>query len=270
MRILVDRLQIAGQKLWSVWPDSAGRHLPRLREPRSAVDLPTDGAASHRLAAGDWLYIPRGWPHVAKTAAGSGASAHLSFSVDLEPPFELVGVLHIALRLFCREKGGAARTEPKRRRTEGAGPPAAAELRLHAEMEALASSEGGVVLRRAAFPPRATGCDGLRTAAELWGKSSTSTPAWSEPAWQRLEWLGLLDAEGPREWPSEELFAAAAGVDAAECAALRQAFVEACAQAGKGSLCGEAETAAMRIGEALDAGRQGLARGLWELRPCLG
>ena len=207
---------------------------------------------------------------MAKTAAGSGASAHLSFSVDLEPPFELVGVLHIALRLFCREKGGAAQ-KPKRRRTEGAGLPAAAELRLHAEMEALASSEGGVVLRQAAFPPRATGCDGLRTAAELWGKSSTSTPAWSEPAWQRLEWLGLLDAEDPREWPSEELFATAAGADAAECAALRQAFVLACAQEGEGSVCGEAEAAALRIGEALDAGRQGLARGLWELRPsCLG
>jgi len=207
---------------------------------------------------------------VAKTAAGSGASAHLSFSVDLEPPFEVVGVLHIALRLFCRGGGGAARTEPKRRRTEGAGLPAAAELRLHAEMEALASSEGGVVLRQAAFSPRATGCDGLRTAAELWGKSSTSTPAWSEPAWQRLEWLGLLDAEGPREWPSEELFAAAAGADAAECAALRQAFVLACAQEGEGSVGGEAEAAALRIGEALDAGRQGLERGLWELRPCLG
>ena len=208
---------------------------------------------------------------MAKTAAGSGASAHLSFSVDLEPPFELVGVLHIALRLFCRGGGGAARTEPKRRKTEGVGLPAAAELRLHAEMEALASSEGGVMLRQAAFPPRATGCDGLRTAAELWGTSSTSTPAWLEPDWQRLEWLGLLDAEDAREWPSEELFAAAAGdVDAAECAALRQAFVEACAQEGEGSLCGEAEAAALRIGEALDVGRQGLARGLWELRPCLG
>ena len=52
--------------------------------------------------------------HVARTVEDADTygwrapSVHLSFSVDLEPPFDWAGALHIALRLFCLQIEGAA------------------------------------------------------------------------------------------------------------------------------------------------------------------
>ena len=81
------------------------------------------------LRAGDILYIPRGWPHQARTApaphpeahtrqshatpgspdptdASAVGSAHLTLAVEVEPPFDWEGALHIALRLWSRAHRG--------------------------------------------------------------------------------------------------------------------------------------------------------------------
>lgn len=135
-------IQLEGQKHWTLWPESCGATLPRLRDERATPQLSAAAALHYVLQPGDWLFIPRGWPHVAAVdgtastgasrssatggAAGSGSaeyqletgSVHLSLSVDLERPFDMAGALHIALRHFCLQRpidGGAERDTARER-----------------------------------------------------------------------------------------------------------------------------------------------------------
>ncbi|KZV29564.1 hypothetical protein F511_00842 [Dorcoceras hygrometricum] len=102
--------QLIGVKEWTIFPPL--RHqLPRLYEP---LDIPHDLQAESQLTAtcqqfllkeGDVLYIPRGFPHEAQALKGDTEefnnpfefSLHLTLAIEIEPPFEWEGFLHIAV-----------------------------------------------------------------------------------------------------------------------------------------------------------------------------
>ena len=87
--------QLFGTKRWKVFSQSNMR-LPRLYDPLdslrcSEVDSSVAGCELFSLTEGDVLYIPRGFLHEAYTEAGSesaGYSLHLTFGIEVEPPFE--------------------------------------------------------------------------------------------------------------------------------------------------------------------------------------
>ncbi|KAK9099880.1 hypothetical protein Scep_023310 [Stephania cephalantha] len=103
--------QLLGQKQWSVFPRQTV-FLPRLYEPcDSFLGCGSTDVESRcirfLLDKGDILYIPRGCPHEACTSADDveferddelkGFSLHLTFGIEVEPPFEWVGFVHVAL-----------------------------------------------------------------------------------------------------------------------------------------------------------------------------
>ncbi|KAL4564324.1 hypothetical protein LXL04_028384 [Taraxacum kok-saghyz] len=104
--------QIQGVKRWKVFPN-VGTLLPRLYEPfvefigvegKSDTDLMDDGCKEFLLREGDILYIPRGFPHEACTIADDDMangnvdfSLHLTLAIEIEPPFEWEGFIHVAV-----------------------------------------------------------------------------------------------------------------------------------------------------------------------------
>lgn len=102
--------QLIGVKKWSIFPQSQ-HQLPRLYEP---LDIPhnlqaeseiTDTCQQFLLKEGDVLYIPRGVPHEAQTLKDDAEefnnpiefSLHLTLAIEIEPPFEWEGFMHIAV-----------------------------------------------------------------------------------------------------------------------------------------------------------------------------
>ncbi|KAL4280187.1 hypothetical protein GQ457_03G029460 [Hibiscus cannabinus] len=97
--------QIFGSKQWKIFSRPNGQ-LPRLYDPCNILNNETidDARDCHHflLNEGDVLYIPRGFPHEASThydkQDGSvGFSLHLTLGVEVEPPFEWEGFMHVAL-----------------------------------------------------------------------------------------------------------------------------------------------------------------------------
>ncbi|KAF5789547.1 putative [histone H3]-dimethyl-L-lysine(36) demethylase [Helianthus annuus] len=101
--------QIRGVKRWRIFPNPCPR-LPRLYE---NVDYnfegengneKIDGCKEFLLREGDVLYIPRGFPHEActvtnddETNGNAEFSLHLTLAIEIEPPFEWEGFVHVAL-----------------------------------------------------------------------------------------------------------------------------------------------------------------------------
>ncbi|MBA0775623.1 hypothetical protein Gotri_010742 [Gossypium trilobum] len=99
--------QIFGSKQWKIFSQPNGQ-LPRLYDPCNILNNETiddtRDCYNFFLNEGDVLYIPRGCPHEActhydKQDGSVGFSLHLTLGVEVEPPFEWEGFMHIAL--FC-------------------------------------------------------------------------------------------------------------------------------------------------------------------------
>ncbi|KAL8460170.1 hypothetical protein ACS0TY_031902 [Phlomoides rotata] len=102
--------QLIGAKRWTVYsrPDF---QLPRLYESSYSTNDMEDKnceANGHQqilLKEGDVLYIPRGIPHEAIAVVdgeedannATGFSLHLTLAIEIEPPFEWEGFMHVAL-----------------------------------------------------------------------------------------------------------------------------------------------------------------------------
>lgn len=113
--------QLRGRKGWDVYPPL--EQLPRLYSFKTlSTEVTKDYATHFDLQEWDTLYIPRGFLHEARTECPEqtievqidrhvyptsnpsewhGASLHVSFGVEVEPPFEWEGLLHMALRSWC-------------------------------------------------------------------------------------------------------------------------------------------------------------------------
>ncbi|XP_023515380.1 uncharacterized protein LOC111779552 [Cucurbita pepo subsp. pepo] len=97
--------QLAGSKQWTVFSPPK-MCLPRLYDanefPRcSEVESPLAVGRQFLLREGDVLYIPRGFLHEARTENNGpdGSSLHLTFGIEVEPPFEWEGFVHTAV--YC-------------------------------------------------------------------------------------------------------------------------------------------------------------------------
>ncbi|PIN08607.1 [histone H3]-lysine-36 demethylase [Handroanthus impetiginosus] len=113
--------QLIGTKRWMVFP-RPNLQLPRLYEPSGNLDYSEDesrevgGCRQFLLKEGDVLYVPRGFPHEARTGGdddetgknATGFSLHLTLAIEIEPPFEWEGFMHIAL--FCWDKKSKAKS----------------------------------------------------------------------------------------------------------------------------------------------------------------
>lgn len=89
--------QIIGQKKWILFPNPAAPVLPRLYEPLENLSCLNCQGKPLDLHEGDILYIPRGSPHEARTmidgikdkpVESSVSSLHMTFSIEVERPFE--------------------------------------------------------------------------------------------------------------------------------------------------------------------------------------
>ncbi|MFN2588095.1 MAG: JmjC domain-containing protein [Actinomycetota bacterium] len=72
-------LQLEGEKVWRIGPPE--RPLPLPGDPLAADAALSETASEVRLGAGDLLYVPRGFPHLAFTETHSH-SAHLSIYIE--------------------------------------------------------------------------------------------------------------------------------------------------------------------------------------------
>ncbi|XP_024020698.1 uncharacterized protein LOC21396255 [Morus notabilis] len=103
--------QLFGTKKWKVFSQS-NLQLPRLYNPLpnplcSEVDSLVSGREQFTLTQGDILYVPRGFLHEAYTepaTASSGYSLHLTFGIEVEPPFEAM-ILSNSVRAAYYEDG---------------------------------------------------------------------------------------------------------------------------------------------------------------------
>ncbi|PKA57571.1 hypothetical protein AXF42_Ash018546 [Apostasia shenzhenica] len=105
--------QLFGHKKWRISRCSEA-FLPRLYEPLGDIHCSkheTSGYMDVLVTEGDILYIPRGFPHEAHTIlnlsesqseAPCEFSIHLTFGIEVEPPFEWEGFVHIALNCWNR------------------------------------------------------------------------------------------------------------------------------------------------------------------------
>ena len=73
-------LQVAGEKRWLVYPPALELPL-RSQRYRSALGAPGDRVLDVTLAAGDTLYLPRGWLHQALTSDAD--SLHITIGVSV-------------------------------------------------------------------------------------------------------------------------------------------------------------------------------------------
>ncbi|KAF6161771.1 hypothetical protein GIB67_013848 [Kingdonia uniflora] len=104
--------QLLGNKLWTVLPRPTS-YLPRLYEPLDILlgskgETDVSSCRQFSLREGDILYIPRGCLHEACTKEVDSISEmenglaefslHLTFGIEVEPPFEWEGFAHVALR----------------------------------------------------------------------------------------------------------------------------------------------------------------------------
>lgn len=89
--------QIVGQKKWVLFPNPSALVLPRLYEPLENLSCLNCQGKPLDLHEGNILYIPRGSPHEAhtmiddikaKSIESSVGSLHMTFSIEVEPPFE--------------------------------------------------------------------------------------------------------------------------------------------------------------------------------------
>ncbi|XVF29794.1 hypothetical protein REPUB_Repub16aG0001800 [Reevesia pubescens] len=100
--------QIFGSKQWKI-SSQPNVQLPRLYDPCNiqndeGIDNSRADCYHFLLNEGDVLYIPRGFPHEACTNhsrpdGSAGFSLHLTLGIEVEPPFEWEGFIHVAL--FC-------------------------------------------------------------------------------------------------------------------------------------------------------------------------
>ncbi|XP_065850657.1 uncharacterized protein [Euphorbia lathyris] len=98
--------QIYGNKQWTVFSEPS-MQLPRLYDHVDSQQcLNSESTLANRktlfLSEGDVLYVPRGFAHEACTEnTGSGElgrfSLHVTFGIEVEPPFEWAGFAHVAL-----------------------------------------------------------------------------------------------------------------------------------------------------------------------------
>ncbi|KAF7038345.1 hypothetical protein CFC21_048541 [Triticum aestivum] len=106
--------QLLGRKKWKIWPNTKSI-LPRLYEPFHSLDGLVDdsGGRVEVLHEGDIMYVPRGHVHEAHTDVDEGESEvdvstnyslHLTLAIEVEPPFEWEGFVHIALHCWLEEQ----------------------------------------------------------------------------------------------------------------------------------------------------------------------
>uniref|UniRef100_A0A453D5T0 Bifunctional lysine-specific demethylase and histidyl-hydroxylase n=1 Tax=Aegilops tauschii subsp. strangulata TaxID=200361 RepID=A0A453D5T0_AEGTS len=106
--------QLLGRKKWKMWPNTKSI-LPRLYEPFHSLDGLVDdsGGRVEVLHEGDIMYVPRGHVHEAHTDVDEGESEvnvstnyslHLTLAIEVEPPFEWEGFVHIALHCWLEEQ----------------------------------------------------------------------------------------------------------------------------------------------------------------------
>ncbi|KAL8149448.1 uncharacterized protein LOC141708754 [Apium graveolens] len=97
--------QLIGIKRWKVF-HRPSLQLPRLYDPINKLEneeMVKDGSTQVLLKEGDVLYIPRGVPHEACTVNNDESdeiakfSLHLTLAIEVEPPFEWEGFIHVAL-----------------------------------------------------------------------------------------------------------------------------------------------------------------------------
>ncbi|KAJ6857594.1 hypothetical protein NC651_039114 [Populus alba x Populus x berolinensis] len=103
--------QLFGTKQWTIYP-RPNLQLPRLYDPfdREHGLGEQNFLAECRkflLREGDILYIPRGFPHEACTHDDGSSdlarfSLHVTFGVEVEPPFEWEGFAHVALHRWYK------------------------------------------------------------------------------------------------------------------------------------------------------------------------
>lgn len=89
--------QLFGTKQWTLFPQP-NVQLPRLYDPLDSLyvaeaEVSVAECRKILLKEGDILYVPRGCPHEACTDNGgpngsAGCSLHLTFGIEVEPPFE--------------------------------------------------------------------------------------------------------------------------------------------------------------------------------------
>nr|TKR97698.1 hypothetical protein D5086_0000209930 [Populus alba] len=101
--------QLFGTKQWTIY-SQPNLQLPRLYDPldREQCFVEENSLAGYRkflLREGDILYIPRGFPHEACTHDGGSSdlarfSLHVTFGIEVEPPFEWEGFAHVALHCW--------------------------------------------------------------------------------------------------------------------------------------------------------------------------
>ncbi|CAN0865128.1 Bifunctional lysine-specific demethylase and histidyl-hydroxylase NO66 [Linum grandiflorum] len=100
--------QLLGTKQWTTYPPRM--QLPRLYDQLdgklgSNAECSLDGCRKFLLSEGDILYIPRGYPHEACTGDAivdvvTKFSLHLTFGIEVEPPFEWEGFMHLSFRVW--------------------------------------------------------------------------------------------------------------------------------------------------------------------------
>ncbi|GJN26163.1 hypothetical protein PR202_gb14073 [Eleusine coracana subsp. coracana] len=109
--------QLLGCKKWVLWSNPKCI-LPRLYEPFDSLDgiLDDNSRRLEVLFEGDMMYIPRGYVHEAHTSVGvsqanayADYSLHLTLAIEVEPPFEWEGFIHIALHCWMeKQKAGSS------------------------------------------------------------------------------------------------------------------------------------------------------------------
>lgn len=110
--------QLGGVKEWNIFPRSS-LQLPRLYQSNGSLpdsdpeNQAINGKKQFLLKEGDVLYIPRGLPHEARATVdedgSAGFSLHLTLAIEVEPPFEWEGFLHVALNHWCEKQRGPQR-----------------------------------------------------------------------------------------------------------------------------------------------------------------
>ncbi|KAJ8749737.1 hypothetical protein K2173_012288 [Erythroxylum novogranatense] len=101
--------QIFGKKHWTIYPQQ-NMQLPRLYDPLhgshgSEIESSPKRCTKFLLREGNILYIPRGFRHEACTDDNGSSefaefSLHLTFGIEVEPPFEWEGFVHVALHFW--------------------------------------------------------------------------------------------------------------------------------------------------------------------------